>query len=195
MQKKNNELKNLIEDTKKKEKIKKETVDKKWIMIIVCISFTISFVFSLISQLTIPNLSLWLGILITLLFISIGILFDIIGVSVTSADEKVFHSMNSRKVKGASVAVKFKKNADKVSNFCCDVIGDVCGIISGAAGTTITAILVSKFGFNLLFTGLVVAATIAALTIGGKAMGKSFAINKSNIILYEFAKFISNFYN
>lgn len=195
MQKKNNELKNLIEDTKKKEKIKKETVDKKWIIIIVCLSFTISFVFSLISQLTIPNLSLWLGIIITLLFISIGILFDIIGVSVTSADEKVFHSMNSRKVKGASVAVKFKKNADKVSNFCCDVIGDVCGIISGAAGTTITAILVSKFGFNLLFTGLVVAATIAALTIGGKAMGKSFAINKSNIILYEFAKFISNFYN
>lgn len=195
MQKKNNELKNLIEDTKKKEKIKKETVDKKWIIIIVCLSFTISFVFSLISQLTIPNLSLWLGILITLLFISIGILFDIIGVSVTSADEKVFHSMNSRKVKGASVAVKFKKNADKVSNFCCDVIGDVCGIISGAAGTTITAILVSKFGFNLLFTGLVVAATITALTIGGKAMGKSFAINKSNIILYEFAKFISNFYN
>ena len=156
MQKKNNELKNLIEDTKKKEKIKKETVDKKWIIIIVCLSFTISFVFSLISQLTIPNLSLWLGILITLLFISIGILFDIIGVSVTSADEKVFHSMNSRKVKGASVAVKFKKNADKVSNFCCDVIGDVCGIISGAAGTTITAILVSKFGFNLLFTGLVI---------------------------------------
>ena len=195
MQKKNNELKNLIEDTKKKEKVKKETVDKKWIILIVCLSFTISFVFSLISQLTIPNLSLWLGILITLLFISIGILFDIIGVSVTSADEKVFHSMNSRKVKGASVAVKFKKNADKVSNFCCDVIGDVCGIISGAAGTTITAILVSKFGFNLLFTGLVVAATIAALTIGGKAMGKSFAINKSNIILYEFAKFISNFYN
>ena len=196
MHKKNNdEIKNLIEDTKKKEKIKKETVDKKWIIIIVCISFTISFVFSLISQLTIPNLSLWLGILITLLFISIGILFDIIGVSVTTADEKVFHSMNSRKVKGASVAVKFKKNADKVSNFCCDVIGDVCGIISGAAGTTITAILVTKYNYNLLFTGLIIAATIAALTIGGKAMGKSFAINKSNIILYEFAKFISNFYN
>lgn len=196
MHKKNNdELKHLIEDTKKKEKIKKETVDKKWIIIIVYLSFTISFVFSLISQLTIPNLSLWLGILITLLFISIGILFDIIGVSVTSADEKVFHSMNSRKVKGASVAVKFKKNADKVSNFCCDVIGDVCGIISGAAGTTITAILVTKYNYNLLFTGLIIAATIAALTIGGKAMGKSFAINKSNIILYEFAKFISNFYN
>ena len=143
---------------------------------------------------TIPNLSLWLGVIITLLFIFLGILFDIIGVSVTTADEAVFHSMNSRKVKGASVAVKFKKNAEKVSSFCCDVIGDICGIVSGAAGTTITAILEEKFNYNLLFTGLMIAAVIASLTIGGKAIGKSFAINKSNIILYEFAKFISSFY-
>ena len=102
--------------------------------------------------------------------------------------------MSSRKVKGATVAVKFKKNADKVSSFCCDVIGDVCGIISGAAGTTIAAILVSQFKFNALFTSITIAAIIASITIGGKAIGKSFAINKSNIVLYEFAKFISNFY-
>ena len=192
--KKTNELERLIEDTKKREKIKKEHVDSKWIVIIVCVSFILSFVLSFISQITIPNLSLWIGIIITLLFIALGILFDIIGVSVTTADEKVFHSMNSRKVKGANIAVKFKKNADKVSNFCCDVIGDVSGIISGASGTAITAILVTKFNFNLLITGLIVAAIISSLTIGGKAIGKSFAINKSNIILYEFAKFISNFY-
>ena len=192
--KKNNELKNLIEQTKKKEKIKKEHVDIHWIATIVLVSFIISFSLSLISQMTIPNFSLWLGIIITLIFIFLGILFDIIGVSVTAADDKVFHSMNSRKVKGANIAVKFKKNADKVSSFCCDVIGDICGIISGAAGTTITAILSTTFNFNLLFTGLVVAAIIASLTIGGKAVGKSFAINKSNIILYEFAKFISHFY-
>lgn len=193
--KKNNELENLIEVTKKKEKIKKETVDVKWISTIVIISFIISFTLSFISEMTIPNLSLWLGILITLLFIILGILFDIIGVSVTTAEESVFHSMNSRKVKGANVAVKFKKNADKVSSFCCDVIGDICGIVSGAAGTTIAAILVKTFNFNILITGLTVSAIIASLTIGGKAIGKSFAINKSDIILYEFAKFISNFYN
>ena len=111
--KKNSELKNLIEVTKKKEKIKKETVDIKWIITIVALSFVISFTLSFVSQMTIPNLSLWLGVIITLLFIFLGILFDIIGVSVTTADEAVFHSMNSRKVKGASVAVKFKKNAEK----------------------------------------------------------------------------------
>ena len=193
-QKEKNELENLIEVTKKKEKLKKEHVDKKWIATVVIVAFLTSFTLSFISEMTIPNLSLWLGILVTLFFIFLGIFFDIIGVSVTTADEAVFHSMSSRKVKGANIAVKFKKNADKVSSFCCDVIGDVCGIISGAAGTTIAAILVSQFKFNTLFTSITVAAIIASITIGGKAIGKSFAINKSNIVLYEFAKFISNFY-
>lgn len=194
LNKKNNELNNLIEQTKKKEKVKKEHVDVNWIIKILIMSFTISFGLSFVSQMTIPNLSLVFGIIVTLLFIGLGILFDIIGVSVTSSDEAVFHSMNSRKVKGASIAVKFKKNADKVASFCNDVIGDICGIVSGAAGTTIAAIVISTYDFNPLIVTLTVSATIAALTIGGKAVGKSFAINKSDIILYEFAKFVATFY-
>ena len=194
LNKKNNELNNLIEQTKKKEKVKKEQVDIKWIIKILIMSFCISFGLSFVSEMTIPNLSLLFGIIVTLLFIGLGILFDIIGVSVTSSDEAVFHSMNSRKVKGASIAVKFKKNADKVSSFCNDVIGDICGIVSGAAGTTIAAIVIKTYNFNSLIVTLTVSATIAALTIGGKAVGKSFAINKSDIILYEFAKFVSTFY-
>lgn len=191
---KNIEFKNLVEIVKKKEKIKKERVNIKWILTVVVISFIISFILSFISEMTIPNFPLWAGIIVTLLFIFLGILFDIIGVAVTSSEESVFHSMNSRKVKGANVAVKFKKNADKVSSFCCDVIGDICGIISGAAGTTIAVIISETFNISLLYTGLTVSAIIASLTIGGKAIGKSFAINKSDIILYEFAKNVSNFY-
>jgi len=189
-----NELNNLIEVTKKKEKIKKERIDKKWVITIISIAFIASFTLSLFSEITIPNLSLFLGIIVTLFFVFLGIIFDIIGVAVTSADEKVFHSMSSRKVRGANIAVKFKKNAEKVSSFCCDVIGDICGIISGAAVSTIAVTLVSTFNFNALFTSVLLAAIIASLTIGGKAIGKSFAINKSNIILYEFSKFIYNFY-
>ena len=192
--KKQSELKNLVEETKKREKIKKEKVDIKWIITIVIVAFVISFGLSFVANSTIPNLSLIFGIIITLLFIFIGILFDIIGVSVTSADEAVFHSMASRKVRGAITAVKLKKNADKTSSFCCDVIGDICGVISGAAGTTICAILVTKYHTDLLITGLIITAVISSLTIGGKAIGKSFAINKSDIILYEFAKFISFVY-
>lgn len=194
MKKKENEFKSLVEETRKKEKIKKEKVNVKWIITIIVISFIISFCLSFVANSTIPHLNLIFGIIITLIFILIGILFDIIGVAVTSADEAVFHSMNSRKVKGAKVAVRFKKNADKVSSFCCDVIGDICGVISGAAGTTIAAILITKYHFNVLLVGLLVTAIISSLTIGGKAIGKSFAINKSDIILYEFAKFVSNFY-
>jgi len=192
--KKTSEFKNLLEVTKKKEKVKKETVNWGWIRTILIMSFTISFGLSFVAQSTIPNLNLFFGVIVTLLFIGIGIMFDIVGVSVTGADEAVFHSMNSRKVKGAGVAVRFKKNADKVSSFCCDVIGDICGIISGAAGTTIALQLSSVTGIDVLWTSLLVAAIIASLTIGGKAIGKSFAINKSDIILYSFAKIVSNFY-
>lgn len=191
---KNSEFNKLLEEEKKKEKIKKEKVDIKWIILIVIIAFILSFCLSYVSQSTIPKVSLMVGIIITLLFIFIGVLFDIVGVAVTSADEAVFHSMNSRKVKGANIAVKFKKNADKVSSFCCDVIGDVCGIISGTAATAIAALLVLKYNFNIILVGLLVTAIVSSLTIGGKAIGKTFAINKSEIILYAFAKFINNFY-
>ena len=87
------------------------------------------------------------------------------------------------------------KSPRTTSSFCCDVIGDICGVISGAAGTTICAILVTKYHTDLLLTGLILTAIISSLTIGGKALGKSFAINKSDIILYEFSKFVSNFYH
>lgn len=188
------EFQGLVIETKRKEKINKKKADMRWIIKIILIAFTLSFCLSYVSQVALPKLSIFGGVFVTLLFVGIGILFDIVGVAVTSSDEKVFHSMNSRKVKGADVAVSFKKNASKVSNFCCDVVGDVCGIISGTAATTIAVIVAEKFNFSILFTGLFIAAIVAALTIGGKALGKGFAINKSNIILYEFAKVISIFY-
>ena len=188
------ELKNLLVQNRRKEKVKKEKVNVKWIAQIALISFTISFGLSFVSEMAIPNLSVLFGILLTLAFVFVGILFDIVGVSVTGADEKVFHSMNSRQVKGSKVAVIFKKNADKVSSFCCDVIGDICGIVSGASASAVSVGLAATFNWNLLLVSLTVAAIVAALTIGGKACGKSFAINKSDVILYEFAKIISIFY-
>lgn len=188
------EFENLLVQNRRKEKIKKEYVDVKWIIKIVVIAFVISFLLSFVSQMTIPNLNVFFGILVTLIFIFIGILFDIVGVAVNSADEKVFHSMNSRQVKGSKVAVKFKKNADKVSSFCNDVIGDICGIISGAAATTIALGIADAMNADVFFVSLTVSAIVAALTIGGKAVGKSFAMNKSDIILYQFAKVVSIFY-
>lgn len=188
-----NELKNLIEQTKKKEKINKNKTEWNWIFKVVLISFTLSIVMSYVSTTTIPNINIIAGTVVTLLFIGLGILFDIIGVAVTSADEKVFNSMSARKIKGASLAVKMKKNAPKVSSLCCDIVGDTCGIISGTATATIATNLSKITNLNILLVTLLSSAIAASLTIGGKAIGKSFAMNKSNIILYEFAKIISIF--
>lgn len=188
------EFKNLVIQTKKKEKENKIRTDRIWVNKVIIIAFIISFCLSYASNKLIPDINVPLGIIITLLFVTLGILFDIVGVAVTSADEAVFHSMNSRKVRAANVAVMLKKNAPKVSSFCCDVIGDICGIVSGACATTISIAIASKYDFDLLLTGLITAGIISSITIGGKALGKSFAINKGNIILYEFAKIISIFY-
>lgn len=192
--KKNKDLENLKVQTRRKEKIKKELVDKRWILTILIISFIISFLLSFVSEITVPNFNLVIGVIVTLLFIILGILFDIIGVSVTTADEKVFHSMNSRKVKGANIAVLFKKNSEKVSSFCCDVVGDICGVISGSTAVTISTLISKTTSVNLFFMTLLTTAIVASLTIGGKAIGKSFAINKCDIILYKFSKFVSYFY-
>lgn len=175
-------------------KRKKELVNYKWIIKITILAFCISLVFSSISEFVIPNVNLIIGIILVIVFILLGIIFDMIGVAVTSADEKPFHSMNSRRVKGSDVAVLFKKNADKVSSFCNDVVGDICGIVSGSTGSIIALDLATKFMIDKFLITLLVTAFIAALTIGGKALGKSFAINKSNVILYKFSKFVSYFY-
>jgi len=175
-------------------KSKKELINFKWVTTITILAFIISIIFSALSETLIPNVNVIVGILILIIFILIGIIFDMVGVAVQSSDEAPFHSMNSRKVKGADVAVVFKKNADKASTFCNDVIGDICGIISGTAGSIIASTLAVKFDFDQFMTILIITGLVSALTIGGKALGKSIAVNKSNYILYEFAKIISNFY-
>jgi len=189
------EIENLKVQIRRKEKRDKAKPDFKWIAQIMGISFLISLIFSFGSELVLPNVHVVVGIVVVILFIVLGLVFDMIGVAVTSADEKPFHSMNSRKVRGADIAVSFKKNANKVASFCNDVIGDICGIVSGSAGAMIALSISSTLNIDKFIISLLVTAIIAALTIGGKAIGKSYAINKSNLILYRFAKFISYFYS
>ena len=188
------ELNNLKVQTRRKELRNKTKVDFFWVLKITLIAFLVALLFAFISETFIPKVNLAFGIIILIVFIFIGILFDMIGVAVTAADEAPFHSMSSRKVKGANVAVLFKKNADKVSSFCNDVIGDICGVISGSVGVIIATSIAQKTNIDGFTISLLVTAVIASITIGAKAISKGFAINKANIILYEFAKTISLFY-
>lgn len=182
-------------DYKKVKLYKKNTSDKKnnykWILIITLWTFAISSLVSYASDIVISNVDIIFALIILVLIILLGIMFDIIGVSVTAADETPFHSMASRKVKGARTAVKLIRNADKVSNFCNDVIGDICGVISGGTGAVITEKIVKlSGGDNKVIIAIAMAALIASITVGGKAMGKHFAINQSNNIIYKVAWFI-----
>lgn len=172
----------------------KKLVNYNWIIKITTITFFISLVFTFVSETIIPNANIFISLILVLLFIGLGILFDIIGVSITVADIKTFNSMAAKNVKGAKLAVRLIKNAEKVSSFCNDVIGDICGIISGSTSASIAIIISSKFNFNLLITSLVITALVASMTIGGKAIGKSIAINKSNSIIFRFSSFLSLFY-
>lgn len=122
----------------------------------------------------------------------IGVVFDAIGIAAAAADEKPFHSMASEKVPGARQAIGIVRKADKVSNFCNDVIGDISGIVSGAvAFAVVTQIMLSmhssasglQMTINVLLTAIV-----AAVTVGGKALGKSAAITYANDIVFLVAK-------
>ena len=99
--------------------------------------------------------------------------------------------MASKKVKGAHLAVRMISNASRVSSVCCDVVGDVCGVASGSSGVTIAAILILKLHVNAIIVSSVTTAIISVLTIGGKAMGKEFAIKKSTFIVEKVCKFLA----
>jgi len=192
-----------MKDKKNKEKYNKKAskknknismkADYKWIITITLTAFVITFIMSTFSEIALKDISLIFSILIVVIFISLGIIFDMIGVAVTVADKKVFHSMASKRVSGAKIALKIIENNSKVSSFCNDVIGDICGILSGTAASTIAILLADELKINLFLITLIITSFIASFTIGGKALGKSIAINHSNNILYKFAKFLKIF--
>ena len=125
--------------------------------------------------------------------IFIGVIFDIIGVAVQSSDTVPFHSMASKKIKTARTAKKMIENSAKVSSFCNDVIGDICGIISGSAATVVSASIAVKMNVNPTISTLLVTSLVAALTIGGKAIGKGIAVSKSEYIITKVTKVMGYF--
>ena len=171
----------------------KNKTNFKWILVVTILAFVISVIMTFFSTITLENVNLLVAILITFLFIILGIVFDIIGVAVTSGDEVAFHSMSARKVKGGKIGVKLMKNTDKVASICCDVVGDVCGIISGTSGVVIVSLIIKLTDLNELLVSLLVTGLISALTIGGKALGKGFAVNKSKDIVTVVSKTLSVF--
>ncbi len=155
-----------------------------WALTITVVSFFISAVLTAASSDILKEADIFIAFLVILFIISVSIIFDIVGTAVTAAEESPFHAMASRKLYGAKQAIRLIRNADKVSNLCNDVVGDICGIISGAAGAYIIFRLIgTKETVSLV--ELAVTGMITALTVGGKAFGKNIALRNSNYIIYK----------
>lgn len=166
----------------------------KWVISVTLISFLISAAFSILSSNLLERLHSSLAFFVVLIIILFGIIFDIIGIAVTAAEEAPFHAMASRKYYGAKQAILLIRNANKVSSICNDVIGDISGVISGTASALIILnITVGKSALIISAISLLVTGLVAAITIGGKAIGKTIALENSNYIIYRVGMLLAFF--
>ncbi|OGX61758.1 MAG: hypothetical protein A2189_01775 [Paenibacillus sp. RIFOXYA1_FULL_44_5] len=166
----------------------------RWSIFISVFTFFLASIFSVAATSVLEGISWGLGVVVVLIIISVGIAADIMGLASAAAKELPFHAMASEKVKGSKHAIKIVRNADRFASFFNDVVGDVSGIISGAAGALVVLKLVSNTHaetaviqtvVSVVFSGLV-----SALTVGGKAMGKSFAIHYATEIVLFMGKIL-----
>jgi len=158
-------------------------VNFRWAIRAVLWSIALTTIFTLASTAVLDEAGYILAFAVLLTFIVIGILFDMIGVAVTAADETPFHSMAARKGRGAKEAIRLIKDADRVSNLCSDVVGDIAGIISGTTMALIATRLVWSLSLPHLAVNLAISGVVVGLTIGGKAIGKSAAIHNSTQVV------------
>jgi len=157
-----------------------------WIIGVTAASFVLSGGLLYASSTALDGASIFAAIAIVLVIVIVGIVFDTVGISVAAAKISVFHSMAAKKIYGAKQAIWLVNNADKVSSICNDVVGDICGVISGSASTLIIFSIVGNMQKNPnSWPSLIVSGAVAALTVGGKAIGKVIALRHGNIIVQK----------
>lgn len=164
----------------KKEKARQSK--QKWILTVVCLSFGLSVVMSFVTSLFVESAGLLVALLSLIALVMIGIITDVIGTAVTSADEQPFIAMASKRILGAKQALQLIRKAERVSSILNDVVGDIVGIISGSAGSVIAVYLVS-LGLKSAIASMLITAFTSAFMIGGKAYGKGLAIANSDRIV------------
>ncbi len=163
-----------------------------WAVTVTAVSFLLSISILFASSGLFEKIAPHWSFFVVFVIVLIGVLFDLVGVAVTAADEKPFHSMASKKYKGARQAIKLIRNADKVASVCNDVVGDICGVVSGTAG----AAIVFRFFSGAVKAGwaeAIVGGLIAAITVGGKAFAKKYGISSSHTIISRVGSFLAFF--
>ena len=180
-----------VRDKKNKNKKKSNT---SWALIAFSLSFVITAILSAASDKVVNVLPLLAAAAVLIAIISLCIIFDIIGLAVATADIAPFNSMAARRLKTGQKAVWLINNAEKVSSFCNDIVGDIAGVVSGATGAGIAIKLFSSMDSDIAFLlTLALTSLISAVTVGGKAFGKSAAIKYSTNIVMFVAKLLCGF--
>ncbi len=167
----------------------------RWTIIITVITFMLAAIFTVISTVALNGVGWVSGLAIVLSIVLIGIFFDMIGIAATAADEVPFHAMASNRINGAKHSIRIIRNADRFASFCNDVIGDISGIVSGTATAIVIVQLSISFNWEEASLAesagsIILTSLIAALTVGGKAMGKTLAIRYSKDIIFAVGKLL-----
>lgn len=147
------------------------------------IGFIASAAVTLLSEAASRVLNMGAAAIVLVSIIAVGVLFDIVGIAVASADPVPFNAMAAKRVPGARQALRLVRNAGRVTAICNDVVGDIAGIVSGAAGAAI-AIRVYTLHPSVpaVWASVGVVSLTAALAIGGKAWGKAYGIHSATAV-------------
>lgn len=162
-----------------------------WIYKVFFITFILSLIFSGITTYLSNNFNnIILVSIIIITVIGVGVIFDMIGTASLTSKPSSFHAMNSKKIEGAKEALFIINNSVKVSSICNDIIGDVCGIVSGGLGAVL-AIAISNFtNMNIIISTIIISAIVSSLTVGGKAIFKAIAIKNADKIVFRVGKIL-----
>ena len=160
----------------------------RWALKTFILSICLSIVFSVISQSLFPHLSVVMSIFVIVFFIVLSTVFDMVGVAVTSTDMDKLNQFKD--TKGYETAMRLALNTEKVSSFCGDVVGDICGILSGAGGVSLVLSMhITEPNIYFIVT-CVVSSLIAGLTIFCKAIMKGYAVSNAETVVIKTAKLL-----
>ena len=111
-----------------------------------------------------------------------------INVAIASVDVKQIEKHSGKC--GYKTALKLCENTEKVTSFCGDVVGDICGILSGAGGVSLVLNMhISDQNINFILT-CIISSLIAGITIFGKAVMKGYAMTNCDKVIMKTAAII-----
>ncbi|MCI8370208.1 MAG: hypothetical protein HFE41_03400 [Clostridia bacterium] len=182
-----------VRKKKKKNKKLKKYAWLIWGISVFFLSFALTVVFSFLTEVAVKDSEAFVCVLVLFILLILNITCDVLANAIMSCSPEAYHAMASKKIKGAKRAVTFCRNASKLSSIFADVIGDICGIVSGAAGAALVVHMASAGSTGKLIASILISAVIGALTVGGKALFKHFAVTFNRQIVFGFARFTTFF--